>query len=150
MTVAIVCVGNRLVPEDALGPRVFERLRAAAGEGAIERGIALVDGGLRGLDLLPEIERASHVVFVDAVLLDEPGAIVELAGDAGIALDDAEGRYDHAAGLAYLLRALPHVCEGAPPSWELVGAAGAPDDALVSSVAAQALALARRRAEASS
>jgi hydrogenase maturation protease len=152
MTVAIVCVGNRLRPEDALGPRVFDRLNLAArGEARSEigEGIALIDGGLRGLDLLPAIERASHVVFVDAVARERPDADAYGEGDAIVevgALDAITPRasgWDHQGGLAWLLHALPHVCEGTPPSWALIGAAGEPDDALVDAVASRALACAR-------
>ena len=143
MSVLIVCIGNRHLREDALGPRVLERLRCRE----LPAAIALWEGGIGGLDLLPIVERASHVVFVDAVLGAAPSEIVELEGDASQLV--VPHRFGHDAGLSYLLGALPYVCD-APPSWELVGADGAADDALVEAVAAHALelALCRLRAEA--
>ncbi len=142
MSVLIVCVGNRHLRDDALGARVLERLRCRELPASIE----LWDGGLAGLDLLPVIERASHVVFVDAVIGAGPSEIAELTGETSQLV--VPHRFGHDAGLSYLLGALPYVCD-APPSWELVGADGAADDALVEAVAARALesALSRVRAE---
>lgn len=148
MSVCIVCVGNRFVAEDALGPRVLERLREGS-LAADPEPFQLVDGGLLGLDLLPIVERASHVVFVDA-MTGERGAdareVVELRGEpARLAAAASPSSFGHDHGLAFLLRALPHVCD-APPTWELVGAEGIADDALVCAVAARALELARAAA----
>lgn len=137
MTTRIVCVGSRLVASDALGPRVHDVLVGRS----LPEGVELADGGLRGLDLLPLVERSARVVFVDATLgLAPDRELVELSPpfDPELSLE----RLDHAAGLAFLLRALPTVCEGPPTPWRLVGASGAPDDALVTRVAERALALA--------
>jgi hydrogenase maturation protease len=145
MTVCIVCVGNRFVAEDALGPRVLERLRDGARLLAREP-LELIDGGLLGLDLLSIVERASHVVFVDALTGAGSREVVELRGaEATRAAAASPSSWGHDDGLAFLLRALPHVCD-APPSWELVGAEGVADDALVDAVAARALVLAREAA----
>lgn len=148
MTVCIVCVGNRFVAEDALGPRVLDRLREGARLLAREP-LELVDGGLLGLDLLSIVERASHVVFVDALTGAGTREVVELRGpdwqSAISATAASPSSWGHDHGLAFLLRALPHVCD-TPPSWELVGAEGLADDALVDAVAARALVLARAAA----
>lgn len=151
MTVCIVCVGNRFVAEDALGPRVLERLRGEmlAHTREPREPLELVDGGLLGLDLLPVVERASHVVFVDAMTGADAREVIVLRGpdweSATSAAAASASRWGHDHGLAFLLRALPHVCD-APPSWELVGAEGVADDALVDAVATRALALARTAA----
>jgi hydrogenase maturation protease len=119
VTRRIICVGNRYVPEDAAGPQVYERLRGRA----LPPGVELVDGGLGGLDLLSLVEDAEQVVFVDAIAGDAPdGTVVVL--DADEAAATAGPRYDHAAGLAYLLRALPAVCAGRVPRVQVVGLAG--------------------------
>jgi hydrogenase maturation protease len=145
MTVCIVCVGNRFVAEDALGPRVHARLRERSLVADAEP-LRLVDGGLLGLDLLPLVESASHVVFVDAMTGTRPREVIELRGaDATEAAAASPSSWGHDHGLAFLLRALPHVCD-APPSWELVGAEGIADDALVDAVATRALELARAAA----
>jgi hydrogenase maturation protease len=134
MTTRIVCVGNRFVPADRLGPAVFDELASRALPGDVE----VVDGGLRGLDLLGVVERSSRVVFVDALAAGVPGEVVVLDAVGAAAPVSAGG---HDAGLDYLLRCLPHVCD-APPPWCLVGAAGAPDADLVGRVASRAIALA--------
>jgi hypothetical protein len=76
------------------------------------------------------------VVFVDAVAgYGPPGTVVLLEADEAAAT--AGPRYDHAAGLAYLLRALPAaglayllralpaVCAGRVPRVQVVGLADA-------------------------
>lgn len=134
----IVCVGSRVTDADALGPRVHDALAARA----LPPGVELVDGGLRGLDLLPMVERSSRVVFVDAIdagdaLGPSPDPIVIDAAEASRV--PASGGHD--AGLAYLVRCLPFVCDGPPPPFAIVGASGAADAALVDRVADRAIAL---------
>jgi hydrogenase maturation protease len=105
----IICIGNRYRPDDAAGPAVHDLLEAAP----LPPGIELVDGGLRGLDLLPLVEGCERVVFVDqARRLGRPGSVHVLTADE--AAGGAAG-FDHAAGLPYLLGCLPHVCAGAVP-----------------------------------
>lgn len=133
MTSGIVCVGNRFAERDALGPRVFDWLSKRP----LPPDVMLVDGGLRGLDLLPIIEAWPRVVFVDACREPE---IRELAPPLESALEP-EG-WDHGAGLVYLLRVLPRVCEAKPPTWRLLCAGGEPDEALVARVGARAISLA--------
>lgn len=137
MAVRIICVGNRLVGEDSLGPRVYDRLS----DRPLPAGVEAVDGGLQGLNLVRVVDGADGVVFVDALAgFAAPGRVVVLAGDEAVA--SARGALDHAAGLAYLLKALPVACDAAPPPWSLVGAEGTPDDELVAAVAERALAVA--------
>ncbi len=133
----IICVGNRYVQADAAGPAVYARLRAAA----LPPGVELVDGGLGGLDLLRLAEGAERVVFVDQVSgFAAPGEVVELPGAEAAAT--AGPHYDHAAGLAYLLRVLPAVCAGPPPEVWVVGIEGSADAAAVEAAAAASLRLA--------
>ncbi|MBI2394574.1 MAG: hydrogenase maturation protease [Deltaproteobacteria bacterium] len=130
----IVCIGNRFVEADALGPRVFDRLSAQA----LPRGVAVIDGGTRGPDLLSECDGARRIVFVDALRgFGPPGEVVRLSE-----VDADLGPTDHGAGLPWLLRALPLAFDPAPDAC-VVGADGAPDDALCARVAAAALAAIR-------
>lgn len=132
----IVCVGNRFVEADALGPRVFDRLSAQV----LPRGVSIVDGGTRGPDLLHECDGARRIVFVDALRgFAAPGVVVALSDGSELeAL--AGGRVDHGAGLPWLLRALPLACDGSSPSVSVVGADGSPDEDLCARVAGAALA----------
>jgi len=138
VTVRIICVGSRLTGSDAAGPMVHDRLAA----GPLPEGVELVDGGLMGLDLLPLMEGAARIIFVDA--LDGgagEGAVIVLDGiEAGRKVDAG---YGHAGGLGYLLRMLPAVWEGELPEVRLVGVEGACDDARAERVAALCLRMAR-------
>lgn len=138
-TRAVICLGNRYVPGDDIGCRVFDRL-AGAGE-ATDADIDVIDGGLAGLDLLRLIEGRRRVVFVDAVSgLAADGEIVVMDRAAVAA---HAGSYGHGAGLPYLLHMLPRVCAAPLPEIALVGAAGAPDAATVRMLAARSLEIAR-------
>jgi len=132
----IICIGNRYAAEDAAGPAVYDHLRRLE----LPAGLELIDGGLAGLDLLRYLEGAEQVVFVDSVSGAQRGdlnTVLILAEEEVAAL--ASSRYDHSAGLAYLLRILPEVCEGPLPQVSLVGIAGHPDQAAIHKAAAIAL-----------
>lgn len=119
---AIICLGNRYVPGDDVGCRVYDHLAGSALPPEVE----IIDGGLCGLDLLRPVEGKRRVVFADAVAgLAEPGEIVVLSREqvAGYA-----GRYGHGAGLPYLLQLLPQVCQPPLPEIALVGAEGVVDE----------------------
>ena len=130
----IICIGNRYAAEDAAGPAVYDYLRRLELPASLE----LIDGGLAGLDLLRHLEGAEQVVFVDSVSgFGDLSRVLILAEEEVAAL--ASSRYDHSAGLAYLLRILPEVCEGALPQVRLVGIEGHPDQAAIHEAAALAL-----------
>ena len=140
----IICVGNRQVPGDDLGPNVHDLLAG----GPLPDGIELIDGGLHGLDLLRAVEGAGRAVFVDALDgFGDPGTVLTLDRHQVAAL--ADGPWGHHAGLPYLFHLLPQVCDGVVPEVLLVGAelpAGHEVVArVVASVAARALAEAARR-----
>jgi len=101
----IVCVGNRYDARDAAGPAVLDCLA----QSELPPGLELRDGGLAGLDLLPMVEDAQRVVFVDSVQgYASPGTVVVL--DAETAAQAAPRELGHAAGLAGMLRMMPAVC----------------------------------------
>jgi hydrogenase maturation protease len=118
---AVICLGNRYVPGDDAGCRAYDCLAAMA----VPQDIEVVDGGLCGLNLLRLVEGKRRVVFVDAVAgLAESGSIVVLNREQAAAY---AGRYGHGAGLPYLLRLLPQVCEAPLPEIALVGLEGTAD-----------------------
>ncbi len=113
----IICVGNRFVEADALGGLVFDYLRRHAPPASVQ----VFDGGLAGLDLLRLVEGAGRVVFVDSMAnVEVPGEIIVL-DEAGLR-EIAPDAYDHGAGLPYLVRALPYVCDDPMPELLLVAA----------------------------
>jgi len=118
--IRVICIGNRLEPRDAVGPALHDLLSGRR----LPDGVELVDGGLGGLDLLPIVEGAERVIFVDAA--EAPGHPPGVARlDAGEIAAQATGGFGHAAGLPFLLRALPLACDPAPPV-EVVGIVGPP------------------------
>ena len=134
VTKRIICVGNRYLLRDSAGSRVHDLLSGMP----IPDEVELVDGGLAGLDLLRFVEDAERVVFVDA-LEDEDqteGVVVLTPAQAAASVP-----YDHQAGLAYLLRALPYLCGGATPEVFVVGVAGIPTTEVVALAARRSLEL---------
>lgn len=132
---AIICVGNRFVPGDDLGCRVFDCLA-----GRDFSSIDLIDGGLCGIDLLGFIEGRRRVVFVDAVSsLAPPGTVVTLTREAVAAHAD---RYGHGAGLPWLLCMAPQVCALPLPEIALVGAEGVPEEETIRALADRSLEIA--------
>lgn len=133
MTTRILCVGNRLIAEDSAGPQVHDRLS----EMSLPPSIEVIDGGLAGLDLLPFFEGTHRVVLVDSVRgFAAPGEVVVL--EAGDVLSAVDRRYDHAGGLGYLLRVLPHVLSPVP-ELTLVGIESPHKGAAIDEAAREAL-----------
>lgn len=88
---------------------VYDRLKRMA----LPPDIQIVDGGLLGLNLLSFMEGAEQIVLVDAVHgFGRPGQVVILQTEEVLAV--ADDLYDHAGGLGYLLKALPHVLASIP------------------------------------
>ena len=142
MSCRIICVGNRYVPGDDTGPRVFDRLAAAP----LPAGVRLADGGLAGLNLLGLFEGEDRVVVVDAIAGGgSAGSVATLSRD-----QVAAGRYGHSGGLAYLLGVLSAVCEGPVPEVTLVGSEGVADDDTIARIAERALEIAACGREGSS
>ncbi len=113
----IICVGNRFVDSDSIGPRVYDSLARRE----IPEDVSLIDGGLMGLDLLRFVEGARCVIFVDALNgFAPPGRPVVL--DHRRALEGWPAMYGHDGGLEYLLRMLPALCGNGLPEIALVGA----------------------------
>ncbi|MCB2214923.1 hydrogenase maturation protease [Desulfofustis glycolicus] len=143
MKATIICIGNRFVPADAAGPTVYDRLR----ELALPTGeIDLVDGGLQGLNLLPLLERGGRVVFVDAVsgFVDNDADRLVLLDGAEISTWPEQHRFDHGAGIGYLLAVLPQVCDGEMPrEIAVVGIEGTYDAQLIERAARLSIEVAR-------
>jgi hydrogenase maturation protease len=75
----VIGVGNPLMGDDGLGIEVLERLRLGW---VISPHLDLLDGGTWGLNLLPHVEGARRVMFIDAINIGrEPGSLVELDGE---------------------------------------------------------------------
>jgi len=76
----VIGLGNPLEGDDGLGLLALARL---ADRFAFDPPVAFVDGGTWGLALLPEIEGAERVLFLDAIRAGAaPGTLLALEGDA--------------------------------------------------------------------
>ncbi len=75
----VLGLGNILLKDEGVGVRVVERLRERY---VPPEGVEFLDGGVRGLALLPYLEGVSRLLIIDAVRAGkEPGTLVRLAGD---------------------------------------------------------------------
>jgi hydrogenase maturation protease len=75
----VIGLGNPLMGDDGVGIAALERLRA---EWELPGTVELVDGGTWGMTLLPVIESAARVLFLDAIRTGRPaGSAVTLSGD---------------------------------------------------------------------
>jgi hydrogenase maturation protease len=73
----VIGLGNPLMGDDATGLVALERLRA---EWDLPGDVELVDGGTWGMSLMPVIEQARRVLFLDAITTGAvAGTVVELA-----------------------------------------------------------------------
>ena len=79
MLTLVLGLGNTIMSDDGIGPRVIEHLQQ---EGGLPADSILLDGGTLGLDLLPHLEGVGQLIIVDAVETgNEPGTIVRLVGE---------------------------------------------------------------------
>ncbi len=74
-------LGNILNRDEGAGVYALKELEKILPE-AIKSQVELVDGGVLGMDLLPYVERASHLLVLDAVDIGaQPGEVREYAKD---------------------------------------------------------------------
>jgi hydrogenase maturation protease len=72
----VIGLGNPLMADDGLGLVALERLRQGW---RVPQSVGLVDGGTWGMNLLPLIEDAERVLFLDAIDAGHPpGSLVVL------------------------------------------------------------------------
>lgn len=94
----IVGIGNTLLGDDGVGPRVVEML---APHLADDPGIALIDGGTLGFALTGWLEDADCLIVVDAAKHGrEPGELAVFEDEAMDAFIARRGRSVHEVGLA--------------------------------------------------
>lgn len=140
MNTSIICIGNRFFTGDEAGPLVFDRLQELQ---PLPEGVALVEGGLSGLNLLPLLETGGRVIFVDAVRGFAAADGVVVLHQEEILASKSQLHFDHGAGLPYLLTVLPRVFDGEmPEEILLVGIQGTCTTEMVDQAADVALHLA--------
>ncbi len=121
--IVVLGIGNTLNRDEGVGVhtvRALETQLSPAPDGRFscqerEPGgeVSFLDGGTLGLNLLPIVEAASHLLILDAVDAHQPaGAVIELAGDAiplfsGIKLSQHQVTFQEVLGLAAVRGKLP-------------------------------------------
>jgi hydrogenase maturation protease len=79
MNIAVFGIGNLLLSDDGVGVHVLHRLIK---EYEFPDHVEFIDGGTKGLDLLPLFENRDKVLIIDAANFNkEPGTIDSVEGD---------------------------------------------------------------------
>lgn len=79
MDIAVFGIGNILLSDDGIGVHVLNRLKE---EYDLPGYVELIDGGTKGLDLLPLLEDRDKVLIIDAAnFKKEAGTIDTVEGD---------------------------------------------------------------------
>lgn len=107
----VLGIGNLLNSDEGLGVHAVRRLEEELGTPDI--GLQFVDGGTLGLNLLPLIEDASHLLLLDSVNAGQPpGTVVELTKGqiplySGVKMSVHQTTFQEVLGLANLRSRLP-------------------------------------------
>lgn len=111
--VVVLGVGNVLCSDDGAGP---EAVRLLQNQRRLPACVELVDGGTIGLDLLPLVAGATHLLIIDAVDGGRaPADVFELDNLAGV----PGGSNAHQLGIVDLLAAL-RLIDQAPEYFRVV------------------------------
>ena len=100
----VLGLGNTLNRDEGIGVHALNALEAQSGKSAPQ--VEFLDGGVLGLNLLPWVEEASHLLVLDAINAHkEPGTLIELKRDeiplyTGIKLSDHQVTFQEVLGLA--------------------------------------------------
>lgn len=122
-SVVLLGLGNILHSDDGVGPQAIERLRA---DPRVPDGVALIEGGTLGLELLTHIWDAVCLIVLDAVDVGlTPGEIIRVSGEE---LQSLPGKGNvHQLGLGDLLVAM-RILARKPPEVILLGVQPATTD----------------------
>jgi hydrogenase maturation protease len=117
MRVVVLGIGNLLMSDEGVG---VHAVRALEEQYVLLNSVKVVDGGTAGMELLPELEGADHLIVVDAIRAGQPpGGVVRLADEDLPALFKTK-LSPHQIGLSDLLAALMF-SGGAPGRIVLIG-----------------------------
>lgn len=79
MKIIVLGIGNTLISDDGVGVHIVSKLND---EYTFPDNVTLIDGGTKGLDLLPFIEGSDRLLIIDAAnFKKEPGTIDTVVGD---------------------------------------------------------------------
>jgi len=79
LKIIVLGIGNTLISDDGVGVHIVSKLND---EYTFPDNVTLIDGGTKGLDLLPFIEGSDRLLIIDAAnFKKEPGTIDTVVGD---------------------------------------------------------------------
>jgi hydrogenase maturation protease len=105
--ITVVGVGNLVHTDDGLGIHAIQRLQA---DPRVPKGVALIDGGTFGIELLAYVQDSSRLILIDAADVgQDPGTLVRLTGEDLTGLPG--GASVHQLGVADLLATLALVSD---------------------------------------
>lgn len=81
MEIGVIGVGNILMQDEGVGPRVIEILKKNY---SFYPAVELIDGGTLGLELLPYVERFSKMILIDVVDFGEKPGYIRVLRDTEI------------------------------------------------------------------
>jgi hydrogenase maturation protease len=108
--VLVIGLGNPIMGDDGLGIAALERLRESW---ALPQSVSLVDGGTWGMNLLPLVEDANELLFLDAIDRGRPAGELnvlereEVPRVLGLKLSPHQIDLREVLALAELRRGLP-------------------------------------------
>lgn len=109
--VLVLGIGNLLNTDEGVGIHAVRALQARRAQA--RDGIHLVDGGTLGLNLLPLVEQATHLLLLDCVDAGKPGGtLVELTKEeiplyTGLKMSQHQTTFQEVMGLAAVRGLLP-------------------------------------------
>jgi hydrogenase maturation protease len=124
--VLVLGIGNLLNADEGVGVHAVRALGTELGQRYPQ--VAFLDGGTLGLNLLPLVEDATHLLLLDCVDAGQPGGtIVELTKDqiplySGVKMSQHQTTFQEVLGLAALRGRLPerlHLIGVQPVSLEI-------------------------------
>lgn len=134
--ILVLGLGNILMSDDGVGVKVVERLHEKY---QFPERVGVMDGGIRGLALMPCLEGIRKLIVVDAVAsFKKPGDLTRLAGEA-VLESETQRIFPHQSGLADLLLAarLTKLCPEEVILWGVEPAVMTPGTELSPPIAAR-------------
>jgi len=109
----VLGLGNTLNRDEGLGVYALKDLENRLEKLNVDDELEFLDGGVLGLNLLPLVEEASHILVLDAVNAHKtPGTVIEMTRDeiplyTGIKMSDHQITFQEVLGLASFRGKLP-------------------------------------------
>ena len=109
----VLGLGNTLNRDEGLGVYALKDLENRLAGSKVDPELEFLDGGVLGLNLLPLVEEASHILVLDAInARKEPGTVIEMKKEeiplyTGIKMSDHQVTFQEVLGLASFRNKLP-------------------------------------------